>query len=437
MTNHSNAALPAWSDGAGIQSIAQVVSNVRKATFARTGFAAFMATFSTVVLPWQIALAWFAFMAAWELAIRIALEDRVVLPAAARSQRVGAYWLAAVHFVGANAYTLYPFLVWATGEPVGMVLATAWVCGSANHLFVYFAANRLLLISCITPLAIVAVAAPLTTGGLAPETAAATATFGALILSAGMFGLDRRVLLGSLAKQAAARAEAEQANAAKSQFLATMSHELRTPLNAVIGYAELIEEDTDGPVREDAGKIRGSARQLLGVIDVILDISKLETGSIQLNPEPTEISAVLEQLREAALPLAAANGNTLTIEEAGALGEAELDHARLYQCLMQLISNAAKFTRDGALKVTASRQGERLSFAVSDTGIGISETQQAQIFEPFMQADGDAARRYEGAGLGLTLVQRLARLMGGDVSVQSRPGEGSTFTLWVAAPAVG
>jgi len=240
-----------------------------------------------------------------------------------------------------------------------------------------------------------------------------------------------------VAKQAVARMEAEQANAAKSKFLATMSHELRTPLNSVIGYAELIEEEGEGANADDARKIRASARQLLGVIDVILDISKLESGAIQLDPDHVKVAAVLDEVREAAAPLAAVQHNTFSIREAGALGEAEIDHARVYQCLMQLVANAAKFTRDGKIALVAARQPmsgrECLVFTVTDTGVGIPEAEHERIFEPFVQVEGDDARRYEGSGLGLALVRRPARLMGGDVRCESAPGQGSTFTLWVAA----
>jgi signal transduction histidine kinase len=212
-----------------------------------------------------------------------------------------------------------------------------------------------------------------------------------------------------------------------------MSRELRTPLNSVIGYAELIEEETDGTLRDDASKIRGSARQLLSVIDVILDLSKLETGQIELRHERGLVSAILEQLREGALPLATINNNRVVFEELGSLGEADIDHMRLYQCLMQLISNATKFTRDGEIRIRATRERDQLRFSVSDTGAGIAAADQARIFEPFVQSDIDSVRRPEGTGLGLTLVRRLARLMGGDVSCESAPGKGSTFTLWIDA----
>ena len=422
----------------GRQGVADVVANVRQATLSRTGFTAIMALFSLTVLPAWCAAAWFGFIAAWELLIRIRLENALALPAAERCERTGFRRLAAIHMVGASAYSIYPLLAWSPGEPIGMVLATAWVCGSANHLFVYFSANWLLLASCLGPLALTSIAAPFTTAHFDLATAVAVATLVCLIVAAGMFGFDRQLLLGNLAKQAAARAVAEEANAAKSQFLTTMSHELRTPLNAVIGYAELIEEEAGhGPIAEDAVKIRASARQLLSVIDVILDLSKLETGAAPLQRERGDVSGVLQQLHAAALPIAAAANNTLTIIEATPLGEAEIDHVRLHQCLMQLISNAAKFTKDGAIRVTASRvpaeTGEHLLFEIADNGIGIAAEQQGRIFEPFAQADETAGRRYEGAGLGLTLVRRLARLMGGDVSCESTLGAGSVFRLWVAA----
>lgn len=421
------------------QSVEDVVANVRAAKWSRTFFTGVMALLSLGMMPLWLAGAWFGFVTLWEIALRPFLEDKLALPAAKRSEQAGFGWLAAINFVGAVTYTAYPVAVWSTGVPVGMVLATAWICGSANHLFVYFSANRWLLLSCAGPLALMSLSAPFITGGLSLEAAIGVSTLGALMLAACMFGLDRQVLLGNLAKLATERASAEQANAAKSRFLATMSHELRTPLNAVIGYAELIEEEAAGPVAEDATKIRHSARQLLGVIDVILDLSKLETGAIDLRRERGLTSAVLQQIREAAAPLAAANNNKLIVSAVDDLGEAEIDHMRLHQCVMQLVSNAAKFTRDGEIRIGARREAlgprTRLVFSVTDTGAGISSEDQARIFEPFVQGESVGLRRTDGTGLGLTLVRRLARLMGGDVRCDSAPGKGSTFTLWIDAGA--
>ena len=422
----------------GTQTVKEVVANVRTATWSRISFTALVSLLSLAILPPAPALAWLAFIVVWELFLRPWLEDRFALPAAKQSEARGFALLAPINFAGSVAYTAYPIAVFMTGVPIGMVLATAWICGSANHLFVYFSANRWLLLSCVTPLAVMSLSAPLATNGLSLEAAIGASTLAALMLAAGMFGFDRQVLLGNLAKHAIARTTAEQANAAKSQFLATMSHELRTPLNAVIGYAELIEEEAErGPMAEDATKIRASARQLLSVIDVILDLSRLETGAIELRRERGVVSAVLQQLREAALPLAMVNNNTVIVTASGALGEAEIDHMRLHQCLMQLISNAAKFTHDGEIRVGARREAlgarDRLVFSVTDNGPGIVAEEQARIFEPFMQGETGAARRSDGSGLGLTLVRRLTRLMGGDVRCESELGQGATFTLWIDA----
>lgn len=424
----------------GAQSVEEVVATVRTARWMRTGFTLLMAGLSLAVMPLWLAAVWSAFIVVWEIWLRPLLEDQFALPAAKRSQDAGFGRLAAINFVGAVAFTAYPVAIWVTGVPVAMVLATAWICGSANHLFVYFSANRWLLLSCVTPLAVMSLSAPFLTNGLTFEAAIGVSTLAALMIAAGMFGLDRQVLLGNLAKHATARVAAENANAAKSQFLATMSHELRTPLNAVIGYAELIEEEAErGPVAEDATKIRTSARQLLGVIDVILDLSRLETGSVELRRERGLVSAILQQLREAALPLATANNNTVTVSDAGAAAEVEIDHMRLHQCLMQLVSNAAKFTRDGEIRIAARREAlgprDRLVFSVTDNGPGISPEDQARIFEPFVQGESATSRRSDGSGLGLSLVRRLARLMGGDVRCESTPGKGSTFTLWIDAGA--
>ncbi len=435
----TTSALRAVLAGALKLSVADTISTLRKGAMSRAIFAVIVACVGLIVLsPWH-AFGWLGAMLVWEAGVRHWLEETFALPAAQRSQDAGFAWLAAINFVGGLGYTMFPAMAWSSGEAVGQVLAAAWICGCATHLFVYFSSNRLLLLVTAGPLFLLSIALPFVVGGWSIVSAAGSATLVTLVAAAGFFGHDRNVLLSVLAEQAVARMEAEQANAAKSQFLATMSHELRTPLNSVIGYAELIEEEADARNAEDARKIRASARQLLGVIDVILDISRLETGAIVLDPDHVRVSALLDDLREAAAPLVAAQNNVLSIEEVDVLGEAEIDHARLYQCLMQLITNASKFTRDGKVSVSASRrmvQGrDSLVFVVTDTGIGVPSADQERIFEPFVQVESGDARRYEGSGLGLALVRRLARLMGGDVRCDSTLGEGAAFTLWVAARA--
>jgi|CXWL01.1.fsa_nt_gi signal transduction histidine kinase len=411
------------------------IALVRRGTGSRIGFTVVAALIASAVLPSLWLVLWCAFMAAWELALRPFLENRIAVPAAARSERVGYVWLAAINVVGAFAYSVFPLAAWATGNSLGMVMATGWVCGSANHLFVYFSNQRWLLLGCVIPMMICAMSAPfIAEGGLTLMSLLGALVLLVMVGAGAVFGRDRRVLLHALSQHDSARAAAEQASAAKSQFMATMSHELRTPLNAVIGYSELIAEEAPEAVGEDARKIREAAGKLLGLVNVILDISRLETGAVTLQRERFDAAVILEQLRESAAALAALNNNTISFVEANPLGEVELDHARLYQALLQLVSNAAKFTNNGEVKVIASRseKGGRdiLSFAVTDTGCGIAAAQLEQIFEPFFQVEQSASRRHEGAGLGLAFARQVARLMGGDIVCESTPGAGSTFTLW-------
>ncbi|MEZ6022208.1 MAG: histidine kinase dimerization/phospho-acceptor domain-containing protein [Hyphomonadaceae bacterium] len=259
-----------------------VIVNVRKATWSRVAFAIVMATLSLVVLPWKYAALWVAFVVklGWRCAWR--WKILLVLPAAARSEREGEVWLAVVNFVGGAAHAL----------PLPGVVIGAPLNGAGDRLVQFppttsssISAPCVLLASCVAPLAVCAIIAPFATGG-----AQSCRRRGAWRRSRFSSSPPACSLRPSpLARQPCpltSRADAEQANAARSQFLATMSHELRTPLNAVIGYAELIEEDTaETAVREDAGKIRGSARQLLSVIDTILDIQYPEAASSRCTPE--------------------------------------------------------------------------------------------------------------------------------------------------------
>jgi len=237
---------------------------------------------------------------------------------------------------------------------------------------------------------------------------------------------------------AIARDHAVEASRAKSQFLANMSHELRTPLNAIIGYSELLLEDAAAEGREqlgvDLGRIHAAGKHLLTLINDILDLSKIEAGQMALHLETTSIAELLSDVVSTIRPVVEKNENELVVE-AGDLGDAYIDVTKLRQMLFNLLSNAGKFTRNGRIVLSAhvekGERGERIVLRVSDTGIGMTEQQLERLFEPFRQADSSTARRYGGTGLGLAITQRFCRMLGGNLTVESRHGEGSAFTISV------
>ena len=240
---------------------------------------------------------------------------------------------------------------------------------------------------------------------------------------------------------AAARDAAEGANRAKSAFLANMSHELRTPLSAVIGYTELLEEDADDSGNAsslpDLAKIKSNAKHLLGLINDVLDLSKVEAEKMELVAEVIEIPAFARDAAATIGSLAARKGNTLVVDVADDLGTMSTDAVKLRQCLFNLLSNAAKFMEHGTIMLSARREQvektEWVEFAVRDDGIGMTPEQVSRLFQRFTQADDTTTRRFGGTGLGLALSRAFARLMGGDVTVESVEGRGTTFRIRLPA----
>jgi signal transduction histidine kinase/ActR/RegA family two-component response regulator len=238
-----------------------------------------------------------------------------------------------------------------------------------------------------------------------------------------------------------ARHAAESANLAKSQFLANMSHELRTPLNAVIGYAEMLHEDAedkgDDASVQDLNRILAAAKHLLTLLNEILDLSKIEAGRMEVSAAPFSPLEVFEDLVATARPLAEQNGNVLMLSGDGADLLANTDAMKLRQCVLNLLSNACKFTKKGKIEVHFETRAHNLIphlfISVRDTGIGMSREQLARLFQPFVQADPTITQQYGGTGLGLTITRRLAQLMGGEVSVESVLGQGATFSLLIPA----
>ncbi|KPK12739.1 MAG: hypothetical protein AMJ68_00605 [Acidithiobacillales bacterium SG8_45] len=239
----------------------------------------------------------------------------------------------------------------------------------------------------------------------------------------------------SILKESAdeAKRQADSANNTKTKFFANMSHELRTPLNAIIGYSELLMEDI--PIDDyknahhDIEAINRSGRHLLRLINDVLDIAKVEAGKFELNIAPTPTSTILDDIESTARPLSSKNGNEFVIKKQALPESIRTDSIRLEQILLNLISNACKFTKNGKVSLTAASEGGRIRFTVSDTGIGMTQQQLANIFKPYSQTDSTIANNYGGTGLGLVISKQLAELMGGNIDVRSTKGSGTSFML--------
>ena len=231
--------------------------------------------------------------------------------------------------------------------------------------------------------------------------------------------------------------QAEAATRAKSEFLASMSHELRTPLNAIILYSELLQEeakdrDADASI-PDLQRIQSSGKHLLDLINGILDLSKIEAGKMALEIERFDVKTMIDEIGDTIGTLVQKNRNVLTLRCAADVGAMHGDLTKTRQILLNLLSNAGKFTSNGYVTVDVSRRvtavGDMIQFSVTDTGVGMTEEQSRRVFEPFTQADVTTTRKYGGTGLGLAIVSRFCELMGGSISLESRPGVGSRFLV--------
>jgi signal transduction histidine kinase len=238
---------------------------------------------------------------------------------------------------------------------------------------------------------------------------------------------------------------AEESNRAKSAFLANMSHELRTPLNAILGYSEMLEEDAEAAGNQsevaDLKRIESAGRHLLMLINDVLDLSKIEAGRVELFSEPAQVGTLVNDIVSTIEPLARKNKNVFLASAEDANATIYVDVTKFRQCLLNLLSNACKFTEGGIVRLRVeerARNGDIWScWEVSDTGIGIADSDQAKLFQAFSQVDSSATRRHGGTGLGLAISQRLTRMMGGWIECETQLGRGSTFTIYLPRVAEG
>ena len=226
-----------------------------------------------------------------------------------------------------------------------------------------------------------------------------------------------------------------EASQHKSQFLANMSHELRTPLNAIIGVTEMLREDAEALKQdvEPLDRVLGAGRHLLALINDILDLSKIEAGRMELNLDTFALPPLIDEVVKTIEPLAAKNGNQVAVHCDAAIGTMHADQMRLRQALLNLMSNANKFTEKGTVTIAAHQEQENgrdwVTLSVADTGIGMTAEQMGKLFQEFSQASSTTASKYGGTGLGLVISRRFCQMMGGDITVASEPGKGSVFTV--------
>jgi signal transduction histidine kinase len=390
-------------------------------------------------LGWMAAV-WFLVVLVWDAGIAQYCYSRFVLPNIDANPVLSERRAAALCLVGGSIYVTGWGGAWMVGGAPAAMLAGIWFGVTLIHALVYFSNTRLVFVACLLPptimVAVVPIAMQLDLWAMAAIVLVAVQ---AIVLSVSAAN-DRNLLIETVAAQSAARQAAEDASTAKSQFMANMSHELRTPLNAVIGYSEILEEDLVADGRSDgaadAARIRKAARHLLGLINEVLDLSKIEAGRMEVVSAPCNVLQVLADAVEQTRPLAEANGNRLSLAAPAALDPAFTDGGKLAQCLLNLLSNAAKFTANGTIHVSLKVEGGAMTFVVADSGCGIAPADAKRLFQPFTQVDESLTRRTGGTGLGLVITRRLAGLMGGDVTFESTPGVGSVFSLRLPYEAV-
>lgn len=411
----------------------------------RLVFSCLCALAGMLFLPSWVISAFIGLALAYEFAIGPAVRGWLVERAPASTTVLGMELRIALTagVIGTGLYAWIAIPAWATGTLNGIVMAFAWTLGTVIHAMAYRSDRPIMLAGSLAMPAIYTLSAPaFSPGGYDRPDVLVLLFWIYLFLAAGVFARERNVLIARAKAEYEAGEVARAESEAKGRFLAAMSHELRTPLNAIIGYAQLAREEIDAgasPDPADMDRIERQAHHLLGLINEILDFSKLDAGRLELYEAEIEPMSVASHVVETLQPQAQGKGITLEtrIADGTVLPRLMLDRQRLTQCLLNLVANAVKFTETGGVTITLSvvpgPTGPLLRYQVTDTGIGIAEEDMPFLFQPFGQLDNSMTRRHEGTGLGLVITRELARRMGGDVRVLSEPGQGSTFLLEVTA----
>lgn len=386
-----------------------------------TGFA--IVALACVSAP--VVIAWWAIVVLNERAIRPYVFTKFIAPAAQRDPQLARTLAIAAGLFATLLWSVLPTLVWLAPAPIGPPLAITMLAAISLHVAILFQRDRVLILS---PFILLLLALPFATFPLLQAT---VLCLGVAILLASLAAgiLDRDKLMGLIASKEMSRKLAVSNSMQKSQFVATMSHELRTPLNAIIGYSEILQEDVPQSSRDDVDRIHGAAHRLLHLVNQVLDISKLDAGQTELELGPVSLDDLVRRAMASLGDAAAKGGNELrTAYEHGA-ARAHGDSARLMQCLVILLRNASQFTRDGAIIVRTRVDETNAYIDVADTGVGIAAEDLERLFRDFEQIEQGKTRSADGMGLGLALAKRLMNLMGGDIEVTSKAGQGSTFTL--------
>ena len=402
----------------------------------RLALAAFIGTTAWFVAPGLWPLAWFAAVAASQV-VDLLVFGRFLRRPEREPGRGMVILACAVTAFSVAIYSAIAGYLWFAGGEVGRVFALIQVAGGLLHVSLHMHRAQPVLIAAVATHGAYFLGLPVMSALASGRWHELLITIGCLLYMSHLVVAVRQSSTTTALLQSArddardAQRRAEEASAAKSTFLAVISHEIRTPMNAVISAANLLRRTRlDAAQREHVGMLTDAGEVLMGLLNDVLDVSKIEAGKMELESAAMNVRERLTTLCRLWEPRADAAGVRLVMEIADDVPAAvRTDPLRFQQILFNLMSNAVKFTGEGEIRVRAGWDGERLSVAVSDTGCGIPADRLPHMFNSFEQADAGTTRRYGGTGLGLSISRKLAEMMGGSLGVDSREGEGSTFTL--------